>query len=91
MGIYTLNTLDMKKQVVLNFTIDEAKIIFDALSSHRYKISNKKDAISEEFATQNIDQEAVQEFMNQRISAIESEIEKTDEIFKKIGEFVKSE
>lgn len=79
----------MKKQVKLNFSVDEAKIIFDALSSHRYKISNKKDTLVEDFQPVRGEQEDVQQFMNERMLAIESEIAKTDQIFEKIGHFVK--
>lgn len=81
----------MKKQVSLSFSIDEAKIIFDALSSHRYKILTKKDTLSDELNTNSDDDdhEEKQEFVNQRIMAIESEVEKTNQIFEKIGEYVK--
>jgi hypothetical protein len=81
--------LDMKRREVnLKFSMDEAKIIFDALSAHRYKIAKKKDSMSEDTPPHPEGHE-VQEFMNQRITALESEIEKTNEIFKKLGQYLK--
>lgn len=77
----------MKKQVNLSFSLAEAKIIFDALSSHRYKISKKKQSILEDKFLQ----DEAQEFVNQRILAIESEIEKTNDIFQKLGHLLKDD
>jgi cupin superfamily acireductone dioxygenase involved in methionine salvage len=78
-----------KREVNLVLSIDEAKIIFDALSAHRYKIASKKMTMSEDYASQIKNLDEVQEFMSQRIMAIESEIEKTNEIFKKLGQYIK--
>lgn len=77
----------MKKQVSLSFSLSEAKIIFDALSSHRYKISRKKETILEDQALQN----GAQAFVKERVLAIESEIEKTNDIFHKLGKLLQEE
>jgi len=77
----------MKKQVSLSFSLAEAKIIFDALSSHRYKISKKREAILEDQQTRN----GAQAFVKQRVLAIESEIEKTNDIFQKLSALLQEE
>ena len=77
-----------QKEINLSFSVEEAKIIFDALSSHRFKIAKKKERISElPDAEKNIDEKLL--FLAQRLKAIENEIEKTDSIFQKIGKYVK--
>lgn len=75
-------------EIKLSFSLEEAKIIFDALSSHRFKIAKKKESLSE-FSDEGkiIDEKII--FLAQRLKAIESEIAKTDTIFQKIGEYVK--
>jgi len=76
-----------KKQINITFSIEEAKIIFDALSSHRFKISRKKDGLNENIK----DEEKMVEFISSRLKAIDNEIARTDEIFNKIGRYVKDE
>ncbi|MGK7397901.1 MAG: hypothetical protein ACNS62_25235 [Candidatus Cyclobacteriaceae bacterium M3_2C_046] len=78
----------MKKEINLKFSVEEAKIIFDALSSHKYKIAKKRSSLSPIEGSQE-DEKA--EFIAQRLQAIENEIVKTDLIFNKIGEYVKEE
>lgn len=89
-NVYKLFNDAMKKEFNIKFSVDEAKIIFDALSSHRFKIAQKKFTLSTDHINPKQENE-VREFMNQRLQAIENEIERTDEIFKKIGKFMKNE
>lgn len=71
-------------QVNLSFSKDEAKIIFDALSAHRFKISQKKSNLS-----QQVSKSEIEAFLNQRLNAIDNEIAKADNIFDKLGQIMR--
>ena len=67
----------------VSFSKEEAKIIFDALSAHKFKIAQKKNSLSDTLK----DSEQMM-FLNQRLNAIESEIQKADLIFDKLGNII---
>ncbi|MFW5762203.1 MAG: hypothetical protein ACOCXH_14610 [Cyclobacteriaceae bacterium] len=73
-----------ENQVSLSFSKDEAKIIFDALSAHRFKISQKKTNLSQQNSKSELEA-----FLSQRLDAIDSEIAKADIIFDKLGNIFK--
>jgi hypothetical protein len=73
-----------ENEVSLSFSKDEAKIIFDALSAHRFKISQKKSNLAQQLSTSEIEA-----FLNQRLDAIDNEIAKADNIFDKLGNIFK--
>jgi len=66
-------------QVNISFSKEEAKIIFDALSAHKFKISKKKNNLDTNSKTE------LEAFLHQRLNAIDSEIAKADNIFDKLG------
>ncbi len=72
-------------QVNISFSKEEAKIIFDALSAHKFKISQKKSDLSN-----NLSLAEMEAFLNQRFNAIDNEIATADKIFDKIGHVMKA-
>jgi hypothetical protein len=79
----------MSKEIILNLSRDEAKILFDALSSHRYKMISKKGNLApEQELSTNPEEIQKADFIHQRIEAIEREIDKSNTIFQKLGEIV---
>lgn len=72
-----------ENQISLSFSKDEAKIIFDALSAHRFKISQKKSNLAQQSTAE------IEAFLSHRLDAIDNEIAKADNIFEKLGNIFK--
>ena len=86
------NSMNLSSEnFTLDLSYDEAKILFDALSSHRFKMLRKKDNVTPEYQ-QNL--QATEEklaFLKNRIMAIENEIDKSNIIFQKLGKIVQQQ
>jgi len=85
------NTRKVSSQdFTINLSLDEAKILFDALSSHRFKMLRKRDNVSP--GDQQLKEtEMKMAFLKERINAIENEIDKSNTIFQKLGKIVQQQ